>query len=279
MFLQTQWQVHMLRGYGVNKQALTLESLSIITDKTSYQVLCLCLWFRASLTCINNCPTRCNTKQSIYYSASSLYMFRVSTTTIIGGAQNCNYSLRYCAATSLQRGQAWPRWREVAAQKIWPVPEAVVTVLCTPDDRCGWHPKHVEWTCRIINRLLCVASRWTIINITQIRYSANPNYLIVKHTLCNYVARRIARSRLRYCATSRKVAGSIPDSINVILYWRNPSVRTMALDSASNRKDYQEYFLGGKGGRCVGLTPYHLHVCIAVLCILFQCVVLCTVCV
>ena len=46
---------------------------------------------------------------------------------------------------------SWPRWREVAAQKIWPVPEAVVTVLCTPDDGCGWHPKHVEWTCRIID--------------------------------------------------------------------------------------------------------------------------------
>ena len=92
-------------------------------------------------------------------------MFRVSTTPIIRSTQNCNYSLRYCAVTSLQRGQAWPRWREVAALKIWPVPEAVVTVLCTPDDGCGWHPKHVEWTCRIINRLLCVASRWTIINI------------------------------------------------------------------------------------------------------------------
>jgi len=39
----------------------------------------------------------------------------------------------FCAATSLQRVQAWPRWREVAA----PVLEAVVTVLCTPDDGCG----------------------------------------------------------------------------------------------------------------------------------------------
>jgi len=70
----------------------------------------LCLWFRVSLICINNCPTRCNTKQSIYYSASSLYMFRGSTTPIIRSTQNCNYSLRYwsyfCAATSLQRGQA-----------------------------------------------------------------------------------------------------------------------------------------------------------------------------
>jgi len=84
---------------------------------------------------INNCLTGCNIKQSIYYSASSLYMFRVSTTPIIRSAQNCNYTLRYwsysCTATSLQCGQAWPCWREVAA-----VPEVVATVLCTPDDGC-----------------------------------------------------------------------------------------------------------------------------------------------
>jgi len=43
----------------------------------------LCLRFRASLIYINNCLTRCNTGQSIYYSAISLYMFRVSTTPII----------------------------------------------------------------------------------------------------------------------------------------------------------------------------------------------------
>jgi len=43
----------------------------------------LCLLFRASLIYINNCPTRCNTNQSIYYSASSLFMFRVSTAPII----------------------------------------------------------------------------------------------------------------------------------------------------------------------------------------------------
>ena len=53
--------------------------------------------------------------------------------------------------------------------KVWPVPEAVVTVLCIPDDGCGWNPNHVDWTCRIINRLLCVASRWTIININTTR--------------------------------------------------------------------------------------------------------------
>ena len=54
------------------------------------------------------------------------------------------------------------------------------------------------------------------------------------------------RSWLRNCATSRKVAGSIPDGV----------VRSMAfgVDSASNRNEYQEFFGGVKDGRCVGLT-------------------------
>jgi len=50
----------------------------------------------------------------------------------------------------------------------WGKHKTVTTVLCTPDDGCGSHAKHVEWTCRIINRLLCFASRWTIINIKNI---------------------------------------------------------------------------------------------------------------
>ena len=62
---------------------------------------------------INKCLTRCNTKQSTFYSASSLYMFRVSTTPIIRSTQNCNYSLRYLPPT----WPSWPRWRAVAAQK------------------------------------------------------------------------------------------------------------------------------------------------------------------
>jgi len=43
--------------------------------------------------------------------------------------------------------QTWPRWKKLAATIIWPVPEAVDTVLCTPDDGCEKHPKHVEWPC------------------------------------------------------------------------------------------------------------------------------------
>jgi len=38
------------------------------------------------------------------------------------------------------------------------------------------------------------------------------------------------RSWLRHCATSRKVAGSIPDGVTGILHWRNPFGPTMALE-------------------------------------------------
>jgi hypothetical protein len=39
-------------------------------------------------------------------------------------------------------------------------------------------------------------------------------------------------------------------------YWHNPSGRTMThvVDQAYNWNEYQEDFLGGKGGLCVGLT-------------------------
>jgi len=50
--------------------------------------------------------------------------------------------------------------------------------------------------------------------------------------------------------TVRKVTGSILDSVIEIFYLVNPS----GVDSASKRNEYQEYFLGGIGCRCVGLT-------------------------
>jgi len=100
---------------------------------------------------INNCPTRCNTKQSIYYSASSLCMFRVSTTPIIRNTQNCNYSLLYCAATSLQRGQA------SLATLCWP-PYAVVHsfVFLT----MGIMMPETCWDKRLIINTRLVASCW-----------------------------------------------------------------------------------------------------------------------
>jgi len=41
----------------------------------------------------------------------------------------------------------------------------------------------------------------------------------------------IIGSIVRHCATSRKVAGSIPEGVIGIFHWHNPSGRTMALSS------------------------------------------------
>jgi hypothetical protein len=57
---------------------------------------------------------------------------------------------------------------------------------------------------------------------------------------------------LRHYATSRKVAGSIPDEVNGFLNWPNPS--SSAVDSASNRNEYQESSWGVKSGWRVRLT-------------------------
>jgi hypothetical protein len=62
------------------------------------------------------------------------------------------------------------------------------------------------------------------------------------------------RSSLRHCATNRNVAGSIPDGVTGSFHWHNRFGRIMALGSTQPLTEYQESFLGGKGGRCVGLT-------------------------
>ena len=64
------------------------------------------------------------------------------------------------------------------------------------------------------------------------------------------------RSWLRHCATSQKVAGSIPEGVVGIFHWHNPSSRTMALGSTQplTEMSTRNIFWGGKGGRCVGLT-------------------------
>ena len=71
------------------------------------------------------------------FTAKSLYMFRVSQhpssgvlKTVTGTDHNIG------TATPLQRGLIRPRWREVAAPVLWPVPEAAVTVFRTSDDGC-----------------------------------------------------------------------------------------------------------------------------------------------
>ena len=58
------------------------------------------------------------------------------------------------------------------------------------------------------------------------------------------------------CATSRKVAGSIPDGVTGISHWYNPSGRTMALGLTQplTEMSTRNISWGPKDGRCVVLT-------------------------
>jgi len=52
---------------------------------------------------------------------------------------------------------------------------------------------------------------------------------------------------LRYCATSRKVAGSIAAGvIGIFIDVKSFRLHYGPVDSASNRNEYQEHFLGVK---------------------------------
>ena len=64
---------------------------------------------------------------------------------------------------------------------------------------------------------------------------------------------------LRCCVTNRKVAGSIPAGVIGFFIDIKPfrSHYGPGVDSASNRNEYQEYFLWGKCSRRVRLTTYH----------------------
>jgi len=60
----------------------------------------------------------------------------------VTAASGTGHSIR--ATNFCQRGLIRPRWQKVVALILWPVPEAEVTVLYTPDDGCDRRQKNVE---------------------------------------------------------------------------------------------------------------------------------------
>ena len=69
------------------------------------------------------------------------------------------------------------------------------------------------------------------------------------------------RNRLSHCATSRKVAGSIPEGVIGLFHWHNPSGRTMALGSTQplTEMSTRNIYWDVKAAGAWGWQPYHLH--------------------
>ena len=75
-------------------------------------------------------------------------------------------------------------------------------------------------------------------------------YIYVCVCVCVYIYIWGTRWRtwLRHCATSRKVAGSIPEGVIGIFHWHNPSGRTMTLGSTLIEMSTRSISLGVKAG-------------------------------
>jgi len=102
------------------------------------------------------------------------------------------------------------------------------------------------------------------VDITIGRFSVAISYIYIYIYIYNATSRGTRwRSWLRHCATSRKVAGSIPDDVIGIFHWHNPSGRTMALGSTqpltemSTRNIYSELVLACNG---IALPFFSLHI-------------------
>ena len=68
---------------------------------------------------------------------------------------------------------------------------------------------------------------WLLVSTLLTRHSQTFLYHQPSNEI--YLCIYCSPSRLRHCATSREVAGSIPDGVIIIFHWHNPSGRTMAL--------------------------------------------------
>jgi hypothetical protein len=72
----------------------------------------------------------------------------------------------------------------------------------------------------------------------------------IPHAITSYTW----RSWLSHCATSRKVAGSIPDGVIGIFHWHSVYGRNMALGLTQPLTELST----SRGGRCAGLTTLPL---------------------
>jgi len=98
-----------------------------------------------------------------------------------------------------------------------------------------WYSKHVEENIWRINNIKCITLVFCM--IIYVWCISCASCMCVQCLSCSvkFLLRTWSawcawwRSWLRHCATSRNVAGSIPDGVTVTFHWHNPSGRTVAL--------------------------------------------------
>jgi hypothetical protein len=131
-----------------------------------------------------------------------------------------------------------------------------VHVICPSKPRpMTWHrmgsgrvaPKILELDTRYSGLPSCTAPLWAVKGLGGLQSQSEGTW---------------RSSCLKHCATSLKVAGSIPDGVIGIVHWHNLSGRTMALGLTQPQieKSTRNISWGIKTAGAQGWQPYHLHV-------------------
>jgi hypothetical protein len=101
----------------------------------------------------------------------------------------------YATHSTLKLVPTLPRQRQIAVT-AWQIPDAVDTVVCGPDDRRKYHPKHVEQF-PDINKLCKVASCWIYLPINV----KSPNNISKWQMEFNSAFKGLMRGKCRMLAT------------------------------------------------------------------------------
>ena len=147
-----------------------------------------------------------------------------------------------------------------------------VNRLCSFSFVCLWiqsvSPRFLTLQCDITGYIAVQIFNEFYVQLSRLCASTNQRWL-AKKSYCRteawdpeYILPQILKrvtavaQWLRCCATNRNIAGSIPAGVSGFLIDIKSfrSHYAPGVDSASNRNEYQEYFLGVKSGRCVRLT-------------------------
>jgi len=115
------------------------------------------------------------------------------------------------------------------AEKMWPYSSVSRTNSANP------HPS--------------ISQRYLVSQTSKAQFALTQKFRIIKHRNCTWFLTATAVAQwLRCCTTSRKVAGSIASGVSGF-FIDIKSFRSHygpVVDSASNRNEYQEHFLGVK---------------------------------
>jgi hypothetical protein len=89
----------------------------------------------------------------------------------------------------------------------------------------------------------------------------NIYFMVLINYICDFPGARVSLVGWSTIATSRKVAGSIPDEFIEYFNWSNPSSRTMALVSTQPLAEVSNRNLSGVKGRPVRKTDNLTAIC------------------